>query len=322
MVFSNAGGDPRRGAGAAAKRRRGAMSSVADSTPVQARRPARWRDYGRLTKSLQTGLLMLTGIAGLASAPGPAAGVELWAGLVLSLLLSIGGSTVLNMVYDRDIDRIMMRTCARPLPQDRLAVREAAIFGTLLTSAGMLLAFGLDPLYGLLIAAGVFFNLVVYTLWLKRRTPWSILWGGIAGAMPIVAGRALGAGMVDAAGIALGLSVLLWIPTHILTFTLRYEDDYRRAGIPTVSRLHGSGAARRLISASSVAAAVAWLAAALALGLGPGVLRLLAVLGLGLIALAMRSALRPSTRLDLTLFKYASGFMLSGMLVIVIDSVV
>jgi protoheme IX farnesyltransferase len=201
-----------------------------------------------------------------------------------------------------------------------LTVRQATSFGALLTSAGLLLALALDPLYGLLVASGVFFNLAVYTLWLKRRTPWSIVWGGIAGAMPIIAGRALGMGMVDAAGIALGLSVLLWIPTHILTFTLRYDADYRRAGIPTVSQLYGPRAARRLISASSVAATIAWLAAALALGLGPGALRLMAVLGLGLTALALRSALRPASPLDRALFKYASGFMLTGMLVIVIDS--
>lgn len=295
------------------------MSATPDAASLQARRPPRWRTYGTLVKSLQTGLLVLTGIAGLASAQGLDAGLDLWAGLTVSLILAIGGSTVLNMVYDRDIDRLMLRTCSRPLPQGMLSVREAVLLGSLLTGAGVLLAFRLSPLYGALIAAGAFFDLVVYTLWLKRRSAWSILWGGIAGAMPIVAGRALGVGVIDAAGVALGVSVLLWIPTHILTFNLRYEDDYRRAGIPTIPQVYGQRAARRLISASSLLAAVAMIAAALLLGLGPGYLRLLTVLGLGLIALAVRGALRPSARLNFALFKYASAFMLSGMLVIVLD---
>lgn len=295
------------------------MSAIPETASLQARRPPRWRTYGTLVKSLQTGLLVLTGIAGLASAQGLEVGPGLLAGLTVSLIFAIGGSTVLNMVYDRDIDRLMQRTCSRPLPQGMLSVREAVLLGSLLTGAGVLLAFRLSPLCGALIAAGAFFDLVVYTLWLKRRSPWSILWGGIAGAMPIVAGRALGVGMIDAAGVALGLSVLMWIPTHIVTFNLRYEDDYRRAGIPTIPQVYGQRAARRLISASSLLAAVAMIAAALLLGLGPGYLRLLAVLGLGLIALAVRGALRPSARLNFALFKYASAFMLSGMLVIVLD---
>lgn len=295
------------------------MSSLPDAASLQVRRPPRWRAYGTLLKGLQTGLLVLTGIAGLASARGLDAGLDLWAGLIVSLSLAIGGSTVLNMVYDRDLDRLMQRTCSRPLPQGMLSVREAVLLGSLLTSAGVLLAFQLSPLYGVLIAAGAFFDLVVYTLWLKRRSPWSIVWGGIAGAMPIVAGRTLGVGVIDGAALALGFSVLLWIPTHILTFNLRYEDDYRRAGIPTIPQVYGQRTARRLISASSLLAAAAMIAAALALGLGLGYLRLLAVLGLGLIALAVRGALRPSARINFALFKYASAFMLSGMLVIVLD---
>jgi protoheme IX farnesyltransferase len=237
------------------------MSSLPEVTSLQVHRAPRWRAYGSLLKSLQTGLLVLTGVAGLSSAHGLSAGPGMWSGLIVSLLLAIGGSTVLNMVYDRDIDRRMQRTCSRPLPQGVVSVREAVVLGSLLTGSGVLLAFNLSTLYGALIAAGVFTDLVVYTLWLKRRSPWSIVWGGIAGAMPIVAGRALGMGMIDGPAVALGLSVLLWIPTHILTFNLRYEEDYRRAGVPTIPRVYGPRTARRLISASSLlgrAISVCW----------------------------------------------------------------
>ncbi|MCJ7511801.1 MAG: UbiA family prenyltransferase, partial [Anaerolineales bacterium] len=161
---------------------------------------------------------------------------------------------------------------------------------------------------------------VVYTLWMKRRSPWSVVWGGIAGAVPILAGRALALDAIDAAGIALCLSVFLWIPTHILTFSLRYESDYRRARIPTMPQRYGDRATRLAISLSSLGAAMAMTFAALQIGMGPGYLRLLGVLGLGLVGLALRSALRPSASLNFALFKYASVFMLSGMIVIVLET--
>ena len=77
--------------------------------------------------------------------------------------------------------------------------------------------------------AGLFFDVVVYTIWLKRRSAWSIVWGGVSGGMPVLAGRALGLGRIDEVGILLALAVLFWVPTHILTFNLRYYDDYQQA---------------------------------------------------------------------------------------------
>ena len=82
--------------------------------------------------------------------------------------------------------------------------------------------------------AGLFFDVVIYTLWLKRRTPWSIVWGGISGGMPILAGRVLAVGRIEWIGVVLALAVLFWIPTHILTFSMRYREDYANAGIPTI----------------------------------------------------------------------------------------
>src|SRR5690606_38276665 len=102
----------------------------------------------------------------------------------------------LNMVYDRDIDARMKRTAQRPLPSGQLSTGEALRFGVLLSTLGVGGALLLDPWYGVVVGAGLTFDVMVYTIWLKRRTPWSILWGGIAGGMPILAGRTLGAGPV------------------------------------------------------------------------------------------------------------------------------
>jgi protoheme IX farnesyltransferase len=105
--------------------------------------------------------------------------------LLGSMFLAISGSTVLNMVLDRDLDARMDRTCNRPLPSGRVRFREATIFGLLMGIIGILWSFTIDFQYGLVILAGLLIDVLIYTIWLKRRTAWSILWGGIAGGMPI-----------------------------------------------------------------------------------------------------------------------------------------
>jgi protoheme IX farnesyltransferase len=150
------------------------------------------RNYWSLTKSLQTGLLLATGLAGFLSAGTPSDNWITLLGLTASLALAISGSTVLNMAYDADIDARMKRTCWRPLPMGQVSVREAAILGGVLSALGVGCARAMAPLYGGIVFAGLFFDLVVYTVWLKRRTPYAILIGGLAGGMPVLAGSCAG----------------------------------------------------------------------------------------------------------------------------------
>lgn len=273
----------------------------------------RLRAYWVLIKSLQTGLLLVTGLAGYLSAR---CVVTTWPTLVAlagSLLLSISGSTALNMYFDRDLDALMERTCRRPLPAGLITAREVLWLGVLLATAGVAWALALSMLYGVLILAGVFFDVVVYTVWLKRRTPYSIVVGGLAGGMPALAGRALGVGQIDATGVLLALAVLLWIPTHIVTFSMRYDEDYRRAGIPMFPSVYGFGTARRIIASSTAGAAVAMMAVAVGVGMARAHLGLLGLVGAGLVGLAIASMVRPSGRADFVLFKYASLYMLGSM---------
>ncbi len=276
------------------------------------------RSYWPLVKSLQTGLLLLTGFAGYISARCPIITWTSLLGLMGSLFLAISGSTVLNMVYDRDIDSLMTRTCNRPLPSGRVSVREATALGAGLSLLGIGWALALDPLYSVIVFAGWFTDVIVYTVWLKRRTPWSIVWGGIAGGMPILAGRVLGLGSIDWVGIFLALSVLLWIPTHIMTFSMRYRDDYARAGIPTFPAAYGDRTTRFLIASSSIASAIFMAIAMVGIGMNWGYLRLLIVLSTGLLMLAISSLLKPSLKSNFALYKYASVFILGSMMMVVI----
>ncbi len=278
----------------------------------------RLRRYWPLIKSLQTGLLLATGIAGYLSAGKAAADALTMLGLAGSLFLAISGSTVLNMAYDADIDALMKRTCWRPLPKGLVSVREAVILGAVLSTLGVAWAFWMAPLYGAIVFAGLFFDAVVYTLWLKRRTPFSIIFGGLAGGMPVLAGRALATGQIDLVGVMLALGVLFWIPTHILTFAMRHFDDYQAARVPTFPAAYGFNATRLVIAISSLAAALVMGWAAATLGAQVGWLAALGVLGLGLLGLAVVGVVRPSPKASFTLFKYASLYMFAAMVVIAV----
>lgn len=274
--------------------------------------------YWKLIKSLQTGLLLATGLAGFMSFKCPVFNFPLLTGIAVSLFLSISGSTVLNMWYDRDIDAKMKRTCYRPLASGIVSSREVLNLGVILSILGVGFALLINPLYGLIVFLGIFFDVLIYTIWLKRRTCWSIIWGGLAGGMPILAGRTLAVGYIDWVGLLLAIGILFWIPTHIMTFSMRYYDDYQAAGIPTFPSRYSFSFTRLMIAISSVLTAVTIGLAAIGIGMTIGYLRLLIVLSFGLIFLAMMSLIRPSQKLNFGLFKYASLYMLSAMVLMVV----
>lgn len=280
---------------------------------------AKIRLYWPLIKSLQTGLLIATGLAGYMSARCPVYNLPTLAGLFVSLAASISGSTILNMWWDRDIDALMGRTQMRPLASGKIEPAEAFRVGLSLSVLGVGVAGYINPLYGIIIFAGLFFDVVVYTIWLKRRTCWSIVWGGISGAMPILAGRALGVGAVDWIGVTLAAGILFWIPTHILTFSMRYHHDYKTANVPTFTSVYGSNVTRAMIAASSILAALAMGLSAWGIGMAWGFLRLLGVLSVGLLWLAFAILFRPSERVNFGLFKYASVYMLAAMILVLLE---
>lgn len=277
---------------------------------------AKIRLYLSLIKSLQTALLLVTGLAGYMTARCPVTTRPTMLGLAASLFLSISGSTILNMWYDRDIDAKMGRTAKRPLPSGAINAKEALWVGLAISALGVGIALLMDLFYGIIIFSGLFIDVVVYTIWLKRKTAWSILWGGISGGMPILAGRALGLGHIDWIGVTLMLAILFWIPTHILTFSMRYFDDYKNAGVPTFPSTYGFQTTRTIIAISSVLASLTISIAAYGIGTNWGFLRLMSVLSFGLFSLAVASVARPNERVNFGLFKYASLYMLSAMVLL------
>lgn len=272
--------------------------------------------YWELTKSKQTFLLLITGWAGFASAGHL---ITEWATMLFllgSLYLAISGSTVLNMYVDRDIDARMPRTIKRPLPAGVLRPREALAFGSLLSLLGVVWAFTLGPLFGLVVAAGLFFHAGVYTMWLKRNTPFSVIPGGVSGGMPVLAGRVLGTGSIDIIGVLLALAVLLWIPIHILTFAMRYAKDYNLANVPTFPAIYGEEKTRLVLAASTVFTGLAMMPAVLLNGVrGPYLLASVISVAV-LIVVAIFCSAYPTPKRNFLLFKAASIYMLASMLLV------
>jgi len=276
---------------------------------------AKFRLYWPLVKGLQTGLLLSTGIAGYMSAHSKP---DLFILLMLSgsLFLSISGSTVLNMWWDRDIDTKMRRTQKRPTTNGSVTPNEVLRLGLVLSILGVGWAVVVDALFGLVVFAGIFFDVVIYTIWLKRRTCWGIVWGGVSGAMPILSGRVLAVGEIEIVGLLLAAAVLFWIPTHTLTFSIKFQEDYKAAGVPTFPSTYGLETTRAVIALSSIIAAASIAVAAVMIGVQAGVMRLMIVLSAGLLVLSFATIFRPSERVNFSLFKYASLYMLASMILL------
>lgn len=288
------------------------MSDIRDTRALTLApsRLAHLRDLFALTKSRQTLLLLITGVCAYAlTVPG----AILWHELTLAaigLTASIAGCTALNMVIDRDIDAAMGRTANRPLAEGRLSPLAALVFALSLSIPGLALAWLVKPLFGLIVTAGFALDFGVYTVWLKRRTPASILWGGLSGGMPALAGRALALGQIDAIGVLLALAVLLWIPSHILSLSTRHANDYREAGVPVWPNVYGFRATYRLIAGTTILNVIVLQLAGFLLALSGPMLAALAASGAALLMMSLIAWARPSAANTWRLFRSASIYML------------
>lgn len=275
--------------------------------------------YLPLIKSRQTILLAFTGAAGyLCQSPAQIDWLR-FSGLVVSLLATISGCTVLNMLFDRDIDSKMERTRHRPLAEGKVSSFTAAWMGGGLLTIGFFWAAMLSIPVFIVILAGACLNVLVYTLWLKRRSAWSIFWGGLAGGMPILAGRVMASGNLDLLGILLALVIICWIPSHNLTLSMLNSTDYRQAGVPTILNKYGLQVAHFLVTFSSLLLSSIIIFVVSQLGI-PGVLLwLVFFLSLGLVCLAVISWANPTQKLLLTSYKYSSLYLLVSTLLFVIS---
>ncbi len=200
----------------------------------------RLRDYVTLTKPRIISLLLVTTFTPMVVAAGewPSGWLVLWT-LVGGYLMA-GGANTLNMFLDRDIDARMGRTALRPIPGGRMTPAHVATYGLFLATASFLLFWLLvNPMSAWLALAGLVYYVLIYTYWLKRRTPQNIVIGGGAGAFPPLVGWAAVTGSVSVTALLCFLIVVLWTPPHFWALALVKQRDYGRAGVPMAPGVWG-----------------------------------------------------------------------------------
>lgn len=222
------------------------MSGVNPAVTPAAR--AGVHDYVALTKPSIMLLVLITGVTTMLIVPGHMPSFALIVATTFGTALASASANSLNMYFDRDIDVIMKRTQKRPIPAGRVAPKNALLFGIVLGVVSFVfLSVTVNLLSALIAVASILFYVVVYTLYLKRRTPQNIVIGGAAGAAPPLIAWAAVTGTVELPAILLFLLVFLWTPPHFWALALLAEEDYRRAGVPMMPVVRGQEETRKQI---------------------------------------------------------------------------
>jgi protoheme IX farnesyltransferase len=239
------------------------MNSTVLSPSAPAQAIAEWRDFVALTKPRVMSLVVFTGLCGLLAAPvsvHPVIGFT----AILCIALGAGAAGALNQWYEADIDAVMRRTAGRPLPAGRMERSTALHFGVGLSFFSVLLmGLSVNYLAASILAVSILFYVLVYTVWLKRRTPQNIVIGGAAGAFPPLIGWVAATGRVELLPLLLFALVFLWTPPHFWALALFVRSDYAAAGVPMLPVVAGIRTTRAQVLIYSLpmsAAAIApWL---------------------------------------------------------------
>ena len=212
------------------------MSAQAPAVPVLsavARARSTAAAYVALTKPRIIELLLVTTLPTMVVAQRGLPPVWLMVATLAGGALAAGGANAINMVVDRDIDRLMKRTKNRPLVTGAMTPSAALVFAlTLEVAAFVELWLAVNLLSAVLAVSATLFYVFVYTLWLKRRSTQNIVIGGAAGAVPVLVGWAAVTNSLAWAPVVLFAIIFIWTPPHFWSLAVRYQDDYRAADVP------------------------------------------------------------------------------------------
>jgi heme o synthase len=205
------------------------------------------KDYVEVSKPRIVVVLVITAVTSLLAGSRfddtPGWHVTAWqlGFLALAGALSSMGSSAINHYYDSDIDKIMSRTSDRPIPSGRLCPRNVLAYGLGMSILSVILAwFTLNPVTASMIAIGIFFYVMVYTIWLKRDNAANIVIGGFAGSAASMAGWAAATGSINLLGFLVGLLVFVWTPSHFWCLAIKKREEYASARLPMLPVLIGN----------------------------------------------------------------------------------
>lgn len=282
---------------------------------------ARVLPYLVVTKPASVWLLVFTAVGGMVVAGGAAKPLDWWVLALSAITAGCAGANTLTCYIDRDMDSVMERTRRRPLPGGQIKPPERAlVWGLFLAGLSLVLAWLLNPLACLWMALGLFDNVVIYSLWAKRRTCINIILGSVSGGMPTLFGWSAVRGDVTWLPVLMGLLVVLWTPNHIWSLAIRYRDDYARAGVPMLPVVHNVRRSVAIIAAAQVLTFLTSLALYAVGGFGPLYLCIAIASGTVVVLGQLYLLVRPTPANAWLMFKVSSPHLFLLFLSMILDA--
>ena len=243
-----------------------------------------------------------------------------WVLLLGGVAAGSAAADTLTGYNDRDIDAIMERTKNRPIPSGQISPRNALIFGLILTAVSLVCTWFINIWAFALMVFGLFDNIVVYSKWLKRRTPSNIILGGFSGGAPALIGYIAVTTQNIEIGLVMAGLVFLWIPTHIWSLALHVKKDYTKAGVPMLPVVSSESVSIRVIAGTTLMM--------VAFSVFPfffnqfGIIYLVTAgaFGIAMIALSLWLLLHPSEKASWTVFKFSSPYLMALFIAFMVDA--
>ncbi len=274
-------------------------------------RTARIGAYVALTKPRIVELLLVTTLPTMFVAHRGVPSIGLMFATLGGGALAAGGANALNMVLDRDIDRVMRRTRNRPLVTGEITPRAASLFAFVLEAVAFVeLWWAVNLISAVLALSATAFYLLVYTLWLKRTSSQNIVIGGAAGAVPVLVGWTAVTGRLSWAPVVLFAVIFIWTPPHFWALAIKYREDYAAANVPMLPVVASfSRTASRIVVYTVLLVAVTLLFSAVG-HMGALYLAVAIVLGVLFLVYALRLRREQTPRAAMALFRYSITYLM------------
>lgn len=266
-------------------------------------------DYVRLTKPRVISLLLLSAVCSLYADAGGAVRWSVLLAVCAGGYLAAGGAHAMNCAFDADLDELMSRTRSRPVPSGRISPGTAIGYGIALKAAAAWLTLAANLLAAGLALAGSVWYVVIYTLWLKRRSTENIVIGGAAGCFPVLVGWAAGTGTLDGTAVMLAVVIFCWTPPHFWSLATLLREDYRQAQVPMLPVVAPAAHTARRMLRYAVATLIASILPVAWGGLGIAYLGVAILCGARLCQLTAGYRADPGTRPARRLFGFSLGYL-------------
>ena len=288
-------------------------------------------DYYELTKPNVWWLLVFTAIGAMIRAGGVGEKFSIELEIIILVIIATtcgtAGAEAISNYIDRDIDALMNRTKKRPIPTGRIKATNSLIFGLILATLAIIFSFSIDsinnnrsiPIVTFLMAFGLFDYIIVYSAYLKKRSFMNIILGGFSGAMPALIGYTAVSGVITTEGLLISALVFIWIPAHIWSLSLRFQEDYSKADIPMLPIIVSLKTSIRLIALSSIILIIFSL-----MLYEIGIIYSIAAIISGAIVLfaSIRLLLEPTKERAWTLFKISSPYLAILFIAMILDVII